>query len=659
MCDLPVIRWAVSPRGGYVRLRIGEVELDERTRELRGPGGLLAAQPKVFDLLVYLVRERDRVVSREDILRSIWPDTVVGPDSITRALREVRRLLGRADMVRTYPGRGVRFVGAVSGDAITNENELVGIETTVGSIDCVLARAAARRGGLLIVLGPPGSGKSSVVALAAERARAAGLATVVHDLSRATRNVDASDVVAMAATPVLVIAECCSSMRRDPRVTAVLATASRLDPDAIVTLGVLRKSALATLAERVLGRAVSPAALAKLEALTGGNPRFARHVLHMAKQARRALETLDTLPPSFADRLRDLVLDHVNVVGAHTRTLLDAISILDRPVTFAIAAEVAGIGRCESADALANAAEVGLVVEASPGRWRFAHELVRSVVERELVPSRRATYHARAAVALEHVFGTPFAHLESIARHYVAGASVAHAARALELARQAAKLAIEAHSFGVAARWFATAVDLEAVLEPASPQRRRALWLELAKVLARDGQFERAGEAFVVAESLAASARGEGDAVRAAFHAIAAALPQIVERFYELLFSRHPQLSPMFGRSTGLQRRMFGEAIVAYVDHADDPDWLQDHLEALGRRHAEYGVTEEMYAWARSAFLDAMALAFAPKRLAIDVRLTWERTFDSIARTMIAAGAAIIGGMHALASPENPRPSSH
>src|SRR5512143_1189422 len=89
--------------------------LDERSRELVGSdGGSIAAQPKVFDLLVYLVRMRDRVVSRDELRRAIWPEINVGPDSITRALGEIRKLLGDRHIVRTYPSRGVRFVGAVT-----------------------------------------------------------------------------------------------------------------------------------------------------------------------------------------------------------------------------------------------------------------------------------------------------------------------------------------------------------------------------------------------------------------------------------------------------------------------------------------------------------------------------------------------------------------
>lgn len=672
-----------------LRVRIGELELDERKRELRAARGPIAIQPKVFDVLVYLVRERERVVPRDELQRAVWGGTAVAPDSITRAVREVRRLLGPGpEMVRTYPGRGVRFVGPVTEPVVDvvqpagtrppvaepaspppadPADELFGRARALAALEAVIVRAAASGGSIRIVLGAPGTGKSALLAAVEHRVRTAGTAVVcaapaealeplvasatargevvvvLHDdlAQAAAAGTDARRLAAaVAGSRVVVIASCCSSARRDPQVGAVLAAATRADPDAIVPLGALEPAALAALAARVLDRPVSPAGLAKLEALTGGNPRFARHVLHLARQAERPLETLDAVPASFGDRLRELVLEHVGVVAPGTRALLEANAILELPFTVDVAAEIAAIDAGEAADALAEAASVGLVVEVGAGRWRFAHELVRAVIERALPPSRRAVLHARAAAVLDRWLGTPPSQLDLITRHYVAGASVAHAPRALELVRRVAQAAVDRHAFGAAARWLAIALDVEALLEPRLPGRRRALWLELAKMLSRDGQVERAADAFAASESDAASARRDGGAERAAFLLVAPALPRIIDCFYELMFARHPQLRPMFTRPPSLQRRMFGETIAAFVDHADDPEWLHGHLEALGRRHAEYGTTPEMYGWARAAFLDAIEAGLAPRRLPDDVRETWARTFDAISEAMIAAADA-------------------
>jgi Tol biopolymer transport system component/DNA-binding winged helix-turn-helix (wHTH) protein len=72
---------------------------------------------KVFDILVVLLRHRDRVVTKEELMRTVWPDAIVSDDSLTQVIRALRRVLGdhatSPTFVSTIPGRGYRFVGAV------------------------------------------------------------------------------------------------------------------------------------------------------------------------------------------------------------------------------------------------------------------------------------------------------------------------------------------------------------------------------------------------------------------------------------------------------------------------------------------------------------------------------------------------------------------
>lgn len=92
-------------------------EIEELTREVRRDGEPVHCQPKVFDLIVLLVQNRHRVVSREMILREIWPGVCVSGASVNRLVKETRRTLGaRCDdtgHIRTSRGRGYRFVGDV------------------------------------------------------------------------------------------------------------------------------------------------------------------------------------------------------------------------------------------------------------------------------------------------------------------------------------------------------------------------------------------------------------------------------------------------------------------------------------------------------------------------------------------------------------------
>ena len=86
--------------------------------------------------------------------------------------------------------------------------------------------------------------------------------------------------------------------------------------------------------------------------------------------------------------------------------------------------------------------------------------------------------------------------------------------------------------------------------------------------------------------------------------------PDLTARFYATLFERHPQLKRLFGRrSEEAQQRMLLEAIVAVVDHLEDTPWLDFTLRALGAKHVEYGVTEEMYPMVASALIDTLLVA--------------------------------------------------
>ncbi|NEU99109.1 winged helix-turn-helix domain-containing protein [Bradyrhizobium uaiense] len=90
----------------------GLFELDEAGRVLLCARQEVALQPRVFDLLVYLVRYRDRVISKDELLESVWPDVTVTDNSLQRAVSSLRAALRRGGMdgaIRNLPGKGYRF----------------------------------------------------------------------------------------------------------------------------------------------------------------------------------------------------------------------------------------------------------------------------------------------------------------------------------------------------------------------------------------------------------------------------------------------------------------------------------------------------------------------------------------------------------------------
>jgi TolB-like protein len=86
-------------------------------RELRRGGEGLAVEPQVFDLLVYLVGNRDRVVSKDDLIGAVWGGRVVSDSTLTSRINAARKAIGdsgeQQKLIRTVARKGLRFVGAV------------------------------------------------------------------------------------------------------------------------------------------------------------------------------------------------------------------------------------------------------------------------------------------------------------------------------------------------------------------------------------------------------------------------------------------------------------------------------------------------------------------------------------------------------------------
>ncbi len=105
------------PNASSVVFRFDEYELDRRSFELRRSGAPLKLEPKVFDLLAFLVAHRDRVVTTRELFESLWPDEFVTPSALSRCVMEARRAIGddgtSQRIIKTVHGRGYRFVAAV------------------------------------------------------------------------------------------------------------------------------------------------------------------------------------------------------------------------------------------------------------------------------------------------------------------------------------------------------------------------------------------------------------------------------------------------------------------------------------------------------------------------------------------------------------------
>lgn len=101
----------------------GAHELDVDRLELRHAGTPVSLEPQTFDVLVYLVRHRERVVPKEELMDEVWGGRFVSETAVTSRIKQARRALGddgRAQgFIRTHHGRGYRFVADVSETAST------------------------------------------------------------------------------------------------------------------------------------------------------------------------------------------------------------------------------------------------------------------------------------------------------------------------------------------------------------------------------------------------------------------------------------------------------------------------------------------------------------------------------------------------------------
>src|SRR5512145_1820975 len=118
-----------------LHLHFGEYEIDLAAFELRRDGQPCAVEPQVLELLVYLVRNAGRLVTKSDLIAHVWGGRIVSDSTLASRVKSARRAIGddgeQQKLIRTVHSRGVRFVGEV---------RAIG---EVGGVEVAIARAAA------------------------------------------------------------------------------------------------------------------------------------------------------------------------------------------------------------------------------------------------------------------------------------------------------------------------------------------------------------------------------------------------------------------------------------------------------------------------------------------------------------------------------------
>jgi DNA-binding winged helix-turn-helix (wHTH) protein len=174
--------------------RFGAFEVDPGLYVLRCNGSDLDIQPKVLDLLLYLVARRDRVVPKEEILEALWPGIAATDDVLSRAIHAARQAVGddgeQQSIIQTVRRRGFRFVATVDSShspqpAPTRATEearptregpaFVGRERELQRLGEALDDANQSLGRIVFVSGEAGGGKTRLLEEFGRRAAATRL----------------------------------------------------------------------------------------------------------------------------------------------------------------------------------------------------------------------------------------------------------------------------------------------------------------------------------------------------------------------------------------------------------------------------------------------------------------------------------------------------
>src|SRR5215510_2633658 len=134
----------------------------------------VALPPKAFDVLRYLVEHPGRLVTQDELLEALWPETYVNPELIKKYILGIRKALGdrhaKPEFIETIPKRGYQFVAPVSEVAVHPSSEpapdsktIVGRDAALSELYKALDRAIGGERQLLFVTGEAGIGKTTLV----------------------------------------------------------------------------------------------------------------------------------------------------------------------------------------------------------------------------------------------------------------------------------------------------------------------------------------------------------------------------------------------------------------------------------------------------------------------------------------------------------------
>ena len=285
-------------------LQFGRTGVDVARRIVEYDGEPQHLEPQAFDLLAYLVTNRDRVISKAELLDEVWGDQFVSESALTTRIKEVRRAVGddgsRQTVVRNYRGRGYRFVAAgLEGPPVVTS--LLGRNAEIADVADLVSSSP-----VVTLTGPGGVGKSSLA-----------LAVARHVVDR---HRDGTTVIRLASVSepsdvVHVLRETTGLTDAGPTEADLIAALSELDALLVVDNCEHVIDEAARLIDAISARAGSVRVLATSRERLGIKAEQVRPLRPLDSEAARALlvERVRSLQPGWSadeaslDRLVDLV----------------------------------------------------------------------------------------------------------------------------------------------------------------------------------------------------------------------------------------------------------------------------------------------------------------------------------------------------------------
>ena len=176
----------------HVGVRFGDCELNVERIELRRAGRLVDMEPQVFEVLAYLLRHRERMVPKTELLDQIWGNRFVSESALSSRIKSARRAVGDTGrdqrIIKTIYGRGYRFVADADDRPSCAGPAAAGTATPADQVLRAVSDVPAGPGAAIQITGGPGSGKTELLRQAARTARRHALAVGLSAPAPASRS---------------------------------------------------------------------------------------------------------------------------------------------------------------------------------------------------------------------------------------------------------------------------------------------------------------------------------------------------------------------------------------------------------------------------------------------------------------------------------------